>query len=285
MSIVIKPAVTEIELTDNTFLKFSTFIHSNFGIMLPPSKKSMLQGRLLKRLRKTGITSFETYFKIVTSGVNPQELKEMINVVSTNKTDFFREPYQFNFLTETAVPYLLKNYKSDYYNPFIFWSAGCSTGEEPYTMSMVLSEYALTRAEFNFRILATDISTNVLETAKQAVYSKDLIKPIPLHLRKKYLLRGKNSQNGQVKIAPELRKKINYKRLNFMDDFTLQEKAHAIFCRNVVIYFDDAFKQELIQKFYDNLAPGGYLFLGHSETLSRLETPFKLLEPTIYQKV
>jgi chemotaxis protein methyltransferase CheR len=168
----------------------------------------------------------------------------------------------------------------------MIWSAGCSTGQEPYTLAMVLSEFAVSRPGFDFHILATDISTRVLEKAKNAVYDEDVVAPVPQPLKKKYLLRSKDRSSGLVKIAPELRGKVSFRRLNFMEgDFGLREQLDIIFCRNVIIYFDRQTQERLLQRFYGHMRSGAHIFMGHSETLSGLDVPLVSVYPTVYQKM
>lgn len=265
------------------FERLSSFIYQQCGIKMPPIKQTMLEVRLNKRLRALEIPTFTEYcdYLFSNSGME-QELISMIDLVTTNKTDFFREAEHFQYLIEHVLP----EWEARYGNrrPFVIWSAGCSSGEEPYTMAMVLSEYAATHAGFAFSILATDISTRVLQKAKTGIYDDDRIEPIPLALKRKYLLRSKDRSKGLVRIVPQLREKISFRRLNFMDaDFGLRQEIDAIFCRNVVIYFDRKTQESLVNKFCNQLRPGGYLFMGHSETLSGLTVPLILANPTVYR--
>ncbi len=167
----------------------------------------------------------------------------------------------------------------------VVWSAGCSSGEEPYTLAIVLSEYAAAHPGFHFRILASDISTDMLERAEMGIYSSECVAPIPLALKRKYLLRSRDSQSPRVRVAPELRKLVDFRRLNFMDsDYMLAEKVDAIFCRNVLIYFDRATQESILRKLVHNLTPSGYLFVGHSETLHDMDLPVIPVAPALYRK-
>ncbi len=272
-------------LKDREFELFSAFVYDEVGIKLPPSKKTMLEARLQKRLKAHGMETFEEYAKYLFSPAGrANELIQMINVVTTNKTDFFREPAHFDYLTKTALP-TLSNLRGDL-APIRLWSAGCSTGEEPYTLMMVLSEYAEEHPGFRFSLLASDIDTSVIEKAKAGIYSEDRVDTITLKLKKKYLLKSKDKGKGLVRIVPQLRNQIKFRRINFMDDgFGMSEPLDIIFCRNVIIYFDKATQESLMQKFYRNLSDGGYLFLGHSETLNGLNTNFQSVASTVYRKV
>jgi chemotaxis protein methyltransferase CheR len=213
-----------------------------------------------------------------------EELVPLIDVVTTNKTDFFREPGHLNFLVEKALPELTAREGGG--GPLLIWSAGCSTGEEPYTLAIVLSEYGLTHPGFRFRILATDISTRVLERAEKGVYSRDVVSPVPASLKKKYLMASRDPGSDRVRVVPELRRLIEFRRLNFMDaDYGIAEKADAIFCRNVIIYFDRETQEKVLQKLSRQLVPRGYMFVGHAETLHDMDLPLAPVAPALYRRV
>jgi chemotaxis protein methyltransferase CheR len=205
----------------------------------------------------------------------------MINQVITNKTDFFREPAHFDFLVSHVLPKIEMLAR-----PIMIWSAGCSSGEEPYTLAMVLKEYWNSGNADNFRILATDISTDVLEKAKYAVYETKKVAEIPLFYRKKYLMRSKDKSSSLYRIGPEVRKHVQLRRLNFMDnDFGFREQMDVIFCRNVIIYFDRMTQERLLNKFCARLLPNGYILMGHSETLLGMDVPLVPVAPTVYRKI
>lgn len=276
----------QVAITDKEFCKLSEFIHGECGIKLPPAKKIMLEARLQKRLRAVGMKTFSEYCDFLFSprGIET-ELVHMIDVVTTNKTDFFREPAHFAYLTQTALPEIIRLNGAGIRRKLVLWSAGCSTGEEPYTLSIVLSEFAERVPGFSFTILATDISTRVLETAQRAIYSEEKIEPVPQALRRKYLLRSKDKDNKLVRIVPELRSLVKFRRLNFLEgDFGMREPVDIIFCRNVIIYFDKETQETVLNRFYRHIIPGGYLFMGHSETLNGLDVPFVQAHPTIYRR-
>ena len=273
-------------LSDKVFNRFSSFIYDEVGIKLPMAKRTMLEARLNKRLKAYHFSSFEEYADYVFSveGRN-EELVNLIDVVTTNKTDFFREPVHFEYLVKNAIPSLIDSHDAGFRKPFRIWSAGCSTGEEPYTMSMVLSEFALTQPGFKASILATDISTVVLNRAKNAIYAEDRVDTIPLPLKRKYLLKSKDRDRPLVRVLPALRSMIQFRRLNFMEEFGMHEHMDVIFCRNVIIYFDKPTQERLLNKFCKQLVKGGYLFLGHSETLSGLNVPLTPVASTVYRKL
>ena len=287
--------MTKIELTPslNTmrqreFERFSALIYDEAGIKIPPAKKTMLEARLQKRLKALGMHCFEEYADFVFSPEGQrQEMVQLVDVVTTNKTDFFREPQHFDFLVRTVLPNLNSVREGVLLSaPFKIWSAGCSTGEEPYTMAMVLSEYARTNPGFRFSITASDICTKVLKTAKAAVYPEDRVDTIALALKQKYLLRSKDKNKGLIRICSELRNLVQFHRINLMDDeLAIREQQDVIFCRNVIIYFDKPTQTRLMHKFHRRLMPGGFLFLGHSETLNGLDVPFQSVASTVYRKL
>lgn len=273
-------------LSDKEFNRFSTFIYDHAGIKMPHAKKTMLEARLQKRLKANAIHTFEEYGDFVFSSEGrAAELIHLIDVVTTNKTDFFRESGHFDFMVKTALPNVLEERGDVLRDPVRIWSAGCSTGEEPYTLAIVLSEFAVGRPHFRAAITASDICTQVLQTAKTGIYPEERTDPIPLNLKKKYLTRSREKTKSLVRISSAVRSLVTFKRINFMDDdFGLSEKMDIIFCRNVVIYFDKPTQQTLMRKFYKQLRPGGYLFIGHSETLSGLDVDFKAVASTVYRK-
>ncbi|HOP41775.1 MAG TPA: protein-glutamate O-methyltransferase [Geobacteraceae bacterium] len=265
------------------FRLFSSLIKDNCGIRMPESKKFMLESRLRKRLRQLEFESFRDYYDYLTSPTGIKtELVNMIDVVTTNKTDFFRESAHFSYLVDSLLPGIPT---TELFNGIRIWSAGCSSGEEPYTLAMVLSEYSRTRQEFSYSILATDICTTVLESARLGIYEEEKIAPIPLELKKRYLLRSKDKSRRVVRVCPELRSRISFQRLNLMEEtFDIGQPVRIIFCRNVIIYFDRQTQEKLLNRFCSYLVPGGYLFLGHSETLNGLDVPLVQVNSTIYQK-
>lgn len=273
------------EMGDDEFKRFSDLIQSEFGIKMPPTKKVLLQSRFQKRLRALGMHSYKEYCDYVFSEKGrDNERRHLIDVVTTNTTHFFREPKHWDIMNRMVLPDLWRRGIGRGAN-LKLWSAGCSSGEEPYTLTMVLSEFAARNSGFDFSILATDISTEILEKAKRAVYSMDKADEIPMEMKKKYLLKSKSKTNPLVKIDASLRKKVSFQRLNFMDDFKLPEQQDIIFCRNVVIYFDRDTQVVLFNKFCNNLKRDGYLFIGHSESLSGMKLPIRQVAPTVFQKL
>ena len=274
-------------MTGRTFTRFSDFIKTELGINITDAKRTMLQARLQKRMRTLGLTSFDDYYDYVFSEKGrDSELLHMIDVITTNKTDFFREPKHFEYLAQTLLPEMIRVHGTGVRRRAAFWSAGCSTGEEPYTLAMVLSDFAGRWPGFGFSILGTDISGDVLKKAVVGIYDHEKIAPVPMPMRKKYLLRSKNRTRDRIRIAPEIRARVTFQRLNLMAaDFRLRESFDVIFFRNVIIYFDRPTQERALNSICRHLKPEGALFLGHSETLNGLSVPLKPVVSTIYRKI
>jgi len=272
-------------LSNADFQRLRSLVYSESGINLGADRRVMLEIRIRRRLRKLDIASFAEYCDFVFGREGKQrELTHLIDAVTTNKTDFFREAGHFDFLASKALPELTQRH--GLHHPLLAWSAGCSTGEEPYTLGMVLNEYALTHPGFQFRILATDICTEVLKKASLAIFKSDLVAPVPHELRRKYFLRSRDSGSDLLRIVPELRERVEFRQLNFMDDdFGIRETPDIIFCRNVIIYFDRATQQRIVRKLFRHLAPGGYFFAGHSESLQGMDLPLTAADLAVYRKV
>ena len=274
-----------LKMSTATFERIGQFIQNEVGIKLPPVKRTMVEARLQKRLRALGLRSFEAYCEYAFGPEGREELISMIDVITTNKTDFFREPAHFSHLMDKAIPQLRAEGVLESGTELRVWSAGCSTGEEPYTLAMLLADAESRSASGPFRILATDISTQVLEKARMAIYAAEKADPVPEALKRQFLLRSKDRTRPQVRIAPELRHKVHFQRVNFMDEeYGVRETFHIIFCRNVIIYFNRDIQQRIIGKLIQHLHPGGFLYLGHSETLHGLDLPLVSVAPTVYRK-
>lgn len=269
------------------FERLSGFIQEQCGIKMPPGKKIMLEARLQKRLRMLGFTTFRQYCNhLFDESTGADEIVQMINAVTTNKTDFFREPQHFTILEETVLPEYLSAPDWGPAKVFRTWSAGCSTGEEPYTLSMVLSEYAALHPGFRFSLLATDISTRVLDKARLAIYDQERIATVPLSLKQKYFMRSKDRDKTQVRVVPELRALVQFEQMNLMEErLLLSDTVDVIFCRNVIIYFERRNQERLLRRLCGYLKTGGYLFLGHSETVHGFDLPLLRVTSTVYRKV
>jgi chemotaxis protein methyltransferase CheR len=274
-------------MTSDEFKRLSSFIYKEYGIKMPEVKKTMLQSRLHKRLRELNMSSYKDYIEYLFSKEGQQtEVIHMIDMVSTNKTDFFREPVHFDFLHSDVLPELLFGERPN--RQIRIWSAGCSSGEEPYTIAISLSEFMSQNPipAFDFSILATDISTRVLKSANDGIYKEARVEMLPLTLKKKYLLRSKDKTNPSIRIIPELRRKITFQRLNFMDNaYNVPDNYDIIFCRNVLIYFDRETQEKVINRLCMKLKPNGIFFLGHSESITNFNVPLKQLKPTIFRRI
>lgn len=280
-------------LSDNSlhqadFEELREFVYQQTGINLGPEKKVMVEGRLRKRMRLLNLPTYHDYLQFLFSahGIK-SELDPFINAITTNKTDFFREEKHFVYLINCALPEISASRPRGYQQKqYSLWSAGCSSGEEPYTLGIVLSELAERDQAVTYSLCATDISTEMLQVASKGVYDFERVQDIPLPLLKKYFLRGKGSHEGYVRIDARLRELIKFYRINLL---SIPKDFHApfdvIFCRNVLIYFDRQTQRRVVQNMLEYLRPGGYLFIGHSETLSGLDLPLIRATSTVYKKI
>jgi chemotaxis protein methyltransferase CheR len=272
-----------IGLEENDYIRLSRFIMSQYGIKLTANKKTMVECRLQKRLKQLQYDNFKDYVDFIFSAQGIRdEVDMMIDAISTNKTDFFREPLHFDFLMNRGIKdYVSLTGKSR----LNIWSAGCSSGEEPYTLAMILKEYAATQQFIDFDILATDISDSVLQHAVIGIYTEDKISVIPAEYKRKYLLRGKNIYQNKVRIRSEIRNKVEFRKFNLLGTgYSELDKFDIIFCRNVMIYFDRFAQKLILDHFCKLLNPGGYLFLGHSESLTGFDLCLTQVIPTVFTK-
>lgn len=266
--------------------RVSEFIGAEVGIQLPESKHMLVEGRLRKRMNSLGFSNYREYLDhaLDCSGKNKERFY-LIDAITTNKTDFFREPEHYDYLVGKALPVLEQNRISSDRKELCIWSAGCSTGEEPYTLSMVMHESAEKMPGLRFKILATDISRSCLAIASRGVYKENHITPISMDLRKKYLLRSRNREDGLVCMGQEIRNNVRFEVLNLIDrNQAVRQKMDIIFCRNVMIYFNKPTREELVSRFSHQLVDGGYLFVGHSESLNGIVTGLRQVAPMVYQK-
>lgn len=272
-----------VALSQKSFARFAQFITGELGIKMPESKITMVQSRLMRRARELRLSSLDAYGEYLFSSSNGEEREYFINAITTNKTDFFREPEHFDYLVKTALPNLCAG-ADPRMSRLNVWSAACSSGQEPYTLGMILSEYALNNWRLNFAILGTDISTKVLEHAQRAMYEEAEIAPVPTSLRRKYLMRSKDRLSSLVRISPALRAKVTFRQLNFMNDiYGIQNSFDIVFCRNVLIYFDRKTQESVIRKICRHISPGGYLFVGHSESLAGMDVPVQQVHTAVFR--
>ncbi len=270
---------TSFQLSDSQYMKLSRMIYDHGGIHLGDNKKELVHARLNKILRRRGINGFDDYLRILDKDQSGDELVELLDAISTNVTHFFRERQHFDFLVNNLGQ--LGRSKG-----LRMWSAGCSSGEEPYSLAITLLEHFSGPGRKNqHSIIATDISTKVLERAVRGVYPMKSVDNIDKSLLKKYFLKGKNEFEGMVRLKREVTGLVNFQRLNLIKPFSFEQKFDVVFCRNVMIYFDTETRQLITDKFYEAIAPGGYLIIGHSESMNSFRHKFKYLQPTVYRKM
>ncbi len=270
----------EFEYTRDDFDFLRKISNDHSGILVPDDKFDMFYSRLSKRVRLHGLANFKQYCQYLQN--NPeQEFTEFINAVTTNLTSFFREKHHFEYVKNTVIPEVLK--KNSTSKKIKVWSAGCSTGEEPYSLAMTLLENV--PSGWEIKILATDLDTNVLQTATNGVYNSDRVDGLSDDILKRWFKRGNGKNANKVKLSKELQSIIHFKQLNLMKAWPIKHHFDFIFCRNVLIYFDRDTKEQLAKRYGDLLATGSYLFIGHSESLHQLDTDFDLIGNTIYRKV
>jgi chemotaxis protein methyltransferase CheR len=273
-------------LTIRDFRRLAKFIHDYSGIKLPESKKTMVEGRLRKRVAATGFAHLTAYCRhLFEEGGLAAETISLIDVMTTNKTEFFREPEHFRFLAEVALPEFAAARRAAPQTPIKVWCAASSIGAEPYTLAMVLADASQRLGGFRFNVVATDISTRVLETAALAIYPEAMIAPVPIDMRQRYLLRSRQASRGLVRVGPELRRLVSFARLNLMDaSYPMDRDMDAIFCRNILIYFDKPTQNAVLTRLCNHLRPGGYLVLGHSESLAGFDLPVKAIGSTVFRR-
>jgi len=267
-------------LTDTEFNKISGYIRDNFGISLGPEKKSLIYSRLRATLIEKGFGSFSEYFDYLIKDRSGEAVVRFIDKVTTNHTFFMRETNHFDFFRDRVLPELEETCGAK--RDIRLWCAGCSSGEEPYTLQMIMHDRFAERPEkWNTKILATDISTQALEKAVKGIYIADNVKALPEKWKKAYF---EPYGNGSSIVCASIRNDILFRKFNLMDMFPFKAPMNVIFCRNVMIYFDNPTKEELIRKFWDWLVPGGYLFVGHSESLSQTKSEFAYIAPAVYKR-
>jgi chemotaxis protein methyltransferase CheR len=264
-------------LEDKDFRKISELIYRLCGINLKENKKALVRARLMKRLRALGLGSIKEYIKHLENDQGEKEMSLLVDAITTNKTSFFREVDHFHYLGDEILPALK--------NPRLrFWTAACSSGEEPISLSILLREKLPDIESRDVRILATDISTKMLEIARKAVYVEEALEGIPSNYLRKYFIAIQEGPRRFYQVKDNVRNLIKLAWLNLMDSWPMKGPFNVILCRNVMIYFDKATQQKLISRFWDLLEPGGYLFVGHSEGLSSISHDFRYIQPAIYMK-
>ncbi len=268
------------EITEREFKQLACFIKDNYGINLKEEKRLLLVGRLSNVLLEAGFKSFSEYYEYIISDKTGEAVITLVDKITTNHTFFMREAVHFSYFRDLVLPFLDSTIKD---KDLRLWCAACSTGEEAYTLAMIVDDFfGPEKYRWDTKILATDISETALRHAKRAVYSKERISPLPAHWKAKHFMMY-DSENYIV--ADKIRKEVIYRKLNLMDNiFPFSKKFHVIFCRNVMIYFDDETKDELVNKLYNHMETGGFLFIGHSESLNKEATKFHYIMPAVYRK-
>ncbi|HNW15413.1 MAG TPA: protein-glutamate O-methyltransferase CheR [bacterium] len=273
--------IKKISLSDSEFDKLRELVYKISGISLANTKKELVISRFSKRLKELKLSSFGEYHDLLVSPGGFSEVQNFINSITTNKTDFFRESHHFDFIVSTFIPQVVASSR-----PVVrVWSAACSTGEEPYTIAMVMSKYLVEPYGIPVKILATDIDTNVLKAAARGVYDSHAIGQVPEKYLKKYFLRGKGDSFGLFKVKDDIRSMVTFKQLNFIaPEYPITATFDIIFCRNVIIYFSPETKKQVVGKLFRYLSEGGYIMMGHSETLFNMIEGLVYLKNTVYQK-
>ena len=272
-------------ISQKEFLSFQELIYRTSGIWLSEVKTALLVGRLSKRLRHYGLKTFSEYFRVVSE--NPDEFTRMLDAISTNETRFFREPNQFDFLEQRVLPQWIADAEASVRGRKVrVWSAGCSTGQEPYSLAMTLLHHLPPSAGWEIEIIATDLSTQVLESAKSATWDFSKSSEIPDHYLKAFMLRGYGEQVGKMKAGPEIRSLIRFFQLNLNESkYSIPGKFDLIFCRNVLIYFDLETRTKVVQQLLQHISPVGFLFVGHAESLHTMSNVLRRVVPTIYTPI
>ncbi len=270
-----------ITISEKEFKMLADYIQFNYGIHLKLEKQTMVIGRLHNVLAEMGFNTFTEYYHYLIADKSGVAVTNLVDKITTNHTFFMREAEHFYFFRDQVLPQIARNIRD---KDLRVWCAASSTGEEPYTLAMIVNEFVQSeKLDWDAKILATDISTNGLEVAKAGIYSNEKLVPLPMYWKTKYL--KKLDQDNSI-ITEALRDEVIYRRFNLMEEvFPFKKKFHVIFCRNVMIYFDNKTKDQLVRKFYDQLVDGGYLFIGHSESLNRETLPFQYICPAVYRKI
>jgi len=278
---MVQAAKKEFEFTRKDFDFLRTLSNRHTGIVVTDDKFDMFYSRLARRLRVLKMSSFSQYCDFLKNNPDSGEVTELINAVTTNLTAFFRENHHFEYLRDHAIP---ERMAANPDRKLEIWSAGCSTGEEPYSLAITLAEMGHKLGGWDARITATDIDSNVLAKAASGVYTLDRVNGIERSRLKRWFLKGTGKQQGQVRVKPDLQRNIDFRLLNLMQGWR-EEPKDIIFCRNVIIYFDKESKKKLVERYADTLKPGGFLFIGHSESLYQVSDRFELIGHTVYRKV
>lgn len=282
MASVERPTEREFGFSGSDFERLRALVRSSTGISLSDEKQELVYGRLSRRLRKLQLGSFTDYCALLERG-DERETEAFINAITTNLTSFFRESHHFDYLRDVALPRIVQRNTAS--RRLRVWSAGCSSGEEPYSLAMTLAESLPPERGWDVRILATDLDSDMVATAAAGIYDAKRIEGINASRRRRWFLRGRDANGDKVRISPQLRGMVTFKRLNLMDDWPIRGPFDAIFCRNVMIYFDKPTQTVLLDRFAGLLLDGDHLFIGHSESLANVTERFRSVGKTVYRKI
>jgi len=276
--------INNVVLTEKDFLKISNLVYEHCGINLHAGKKELVRARLAKRLRVGNFRTFPEYMRHVLADRTGKEFSILIDSLSTNLTSFFREKKHFEFMRGKFLPLLLERKRKKRNFRIRGWSAGCSSGEEPYSIAITLLEAVQGQGRWDVKVLATDISATMLETARKGIYNKERVEPVPKIQKNKYLVLHRRNKQKVFEVSQSLRSVVIFKYLNLMKGWPIKGRLDFIFCRNVMIYFDKSTQESLVNRYWDLLDSGGVLFTGHSESLTCVKHKFNYVQPTIYMK-
>ncbi len=279
---IVENKTREFRFTEKDFNSLRKISNKHTGIIVTDDKYDMYYSRLVKRLRKLGLKDFSSYVSYLKTSEDT-EFTPFIDSITTNLTSFFREKHHFDQMKSELIPEMCQ--RSDISGGIKIWSAGCSTGEEPYTIAMTFAEGLENKPGVKATIMASDIDTTVLSKASNGIYDIERVKGLPVNIKKRWFFRGKGKNNGKVKVSPELQKMLEFRQVNLMESWPMKERFHLLFCRNVVIYFDRPTKMKLFDRFADQIVEGGFMILGHSESLQGLTDRFETIGKTVYRKI
>lgn len=275
----------EFSFTDADFTKLRELVYERTGIVLKDHKRNMVYGRLARRLRNLGLKSFKDYRKFIAGPSGEGEIGDLVNAITTNLTKFYREPHHFDHLEKTALRDANERVRSGKQKRIRIWSAGCSSGEEPYTIAMTMRMALPGVEQMDAKILATDLDTNMIGRGREARYKLVDVEGIPQPMRKKFVDSKSQSADGMAVMSDSVRRLITFKQLNLLGNWPMSGPFDAIFCRNVMIYFDLPTKSRLVERFAGMLRPGGWLYVGHSETLTFARESFESTGRTVYRRL